>query len=75
MCRSRCDALGIPCTIGSHCTVGDRRGAGGSGDSGGSRDGRNAGCCGGTGKAPKETEGSGKVPRKESLMRHEGGVG
>lgn len=43
-------------------------------NTGGPFDGRNAGCCGDAGEAPSEAGESGKIPRKGSLMRHEGGV-
>ena len=44
-------------------------------NTGGPFDGRRAGCCADAGEAPSEAEESGKIPRKGSLMRHEGGVG
>lgn len=74
MCGPQGEALGIQRSTGSQSTGGEHREAKGNG--------RQVACLmgeakgvGAAGEAPRQAGESGKVPRKEPMSRHEGGVG
>lgn len=74
MCRPQGEALGIQQGTGSQSTEREHREAKGNG--------RQVACLmgeaqgvGAAGEAPRQAGESGKVPRKELMRRHEGGVG